>query len=113
VKRLVREALKSTEGRILVSPEAVASYLKSARRLLLEIARTIQVPETVVQRIIVDFRVRHPAGKRLPFRKRLVFAPNDTVQRLPRSETAPVWRTKARRKCRWTRRPKTLLQLVT
>jgi hypothetical protein len=77
LKGLLDQAIRATKDGIGHATAGTASYLTSVKALLSELAKT---PQTIVERVFVSLHVRHPAGKRMPFKQKLAIAPTDRAR---------------------------------
>jgi hypothetical protein len=75
---LLETAIAEIEPRRARAGSATAGdYLTSVANVLRAIH---SLKATAIERLIVDVRVRHPAGKRMPIKQKLNFAPDDRAR---------------------------------
>jgi hypothetical protein len=77
LKGLLDQAIKDTEGRLKNAAPYATAYLTAVGAVLKELA---QLAQTQIDRLFLSVRVRHPAGKRMPLKKKLVFTPTDRAR---------------------------------
>jgi hypothetical protein len=74
---LLTQAQDEVDRRMVGASPDVAGFLKCATGILTELSN---VPQTKLEHIKVFIRVKHPAGKRMPFKQKLVFASDDRAR---------------------------------
>jgi hypothetical protein len=77
LKGLLDQAVEDTEGRLRKASPYATAYLTAVKAVLKDLA---QLAHTQIDRLFLSVRVRHPAGKRIPLKKKLVFAPTDRAR---------------------------------
>ncbi|HZZ77289.1 MAG TPA: hypothetical protein VFE62_02155 [Gemmataceae bacterium] len=80
LRQLLTRAIEDVKRRLGGGTPDYLAYMRSVKALLLELEAATSSPESRIFDLRVYVRVRHPDGKRLPFKQKLVFAPGDRAR---------------------------------